>query len=438
MAAFSLVFVSIAGLVQIIVWGRRRLYVRSLFWFVFIVRYPMDLLWINGSQEVYLSATIYGPLPDSGSLTTAAVMVVGCWVVMSAVVSLSARGRGESSLPRVLGGDYAPYRLRFFAFVLLTSMLSLVIISKVALHGVEQTLASRQTVFGDDPVALLAYYALPPLAVFGAAALGTLSWARRFVVVILIVVSLGVTFLTGSRSGLLLSFLLPILALAWRGISRRLRGYAKDMSRILVVGSLVLAASFGGAWYVSEFRGVSTSEGFFRSTDLSQADVLVALVAANPPVVGGSSYLAGVTTLIPRSVWQAKPLPGNVWSSIVLTPARCQLTGAETAAGLLGEAFLNFHLIGFLVAGLLLGLIVVLCERLTEARRPDLTWIFGVLLVTRGINIVRGDLANVWAPVFVALLAWLIVVKRTRARVEGQGPEPEFQPSRSRTGSART
>lgn len=404
----TLLFLVACGALQTFMWVRQGRWPRALLIAVFTVCYPMDMLAIQSSSEIYLTPTTFGSLGSEDALGVPTLVVASAWLTFTAFVTLWPQKVDDANY----NWSSSTKPPRFLLYTLTTLTLTALIAREVLANGIAETLALRQTVFGSDPVTLVAYYALPPLIVLGICSLQRLGHIQKLVVTMVAALALAGVFLTGSRSGLILSCIVPIGLYAWRSASRSALGFGKDLLRLILIGGALAVAFFGGAWYITQFRGVTTSEGIFRSTDLSQADALVALTAQGFKPEWGATYLAGLTTLIPRSIWPDKPLPGNVLSSTILTPDRYQLTGAETTAGLLGEGYINFLWIGGVSAGVLLAFLALLCERLMRRGASDIIWVLGVLILLRGVNLIRGDLANVAAPTIITAIVWLLIVRR--------------------------
>lgn len=400
------------GLCQLIVWSVNRLWIRTLFGAVFLIAYPADLVYIYVTQQLYFSPTLNAAFDGDAPLGAATLMVVITWLVFSICVSLASRARSAKGPPTTR-------RLRLLAYALVGVVLATPILQRVQQVGLESTLLQRQAVFGDNLVLLIAYYVLPVLVPFGIAGALQANLASRWAIGGIALAALLASFATGSRSGLFLSCILPSALLVWRQIGLR-QGVLKDAGRLLLLMGTSVLVFLGGAWYLSEFRGVAAQETFFGSSDISQADVLLGLIQTDGPLRWGSSYLAGLTTLVPRSVWEGKPLPGNVEASLTLTPERYSLTGAETTAGLLGEGFINFGIFGAVTAAVILAAMCIVAERLTAS--PDTAvWVLGVVVALRAINLVRGDLANVAAPTVFALVVWMVVFARQRVTPGSRG-----------------
>ncbi len=411
----TLSIVMALGITQIVTWLATGRWVPGVLMAVFLFCYPADLISIIISGDVYLTPTTYFSVQGAGSLPQAALLVVIAWLTFSLGTTIYSRQQGgtraKDASVRAMKNEL---KVRSAALVILCLAANGVILDAVLSNGVEATLTLRQAVFGDNPAALIGYYALPPIAAFVFLEAINGKSARKVTLLLLFAVSLVSIFLTGSRSNLILSCLLPVAAVIWRSLTQSSGTYGRDLGRAAVVGTLGLVALFGGGWYLSEFRGTVATESVFRSTDVSQADVLVSLMSAPISFANGQTYLSGLLTLWPRSLWPDKPNPGNVVTSLILTPDRYRLTGAETTAGVLGESFVNFAWAGSAAAGLLMAGIAILCGRLARPDAPNAVWLLGLLLFLRGINIVRGDLANVAAPALITVAVWFIIYRRTK------------------------
>ncbi|MCK8608289.1 O-antigen polymerase [Agromyces sp. C10] len=408
-----LVLLLLVGGLQVFAWYRHRMFASALLGTVYLITYPADLLAVASTERAYLSPTISLSLEGTDVVLSATVSVTLTWIIFSIGMSLLARGRNGNVLQR--GADLvATMRFRPILFVSLVVALTWSVIRVIGEHGVEQTLRLRQAVFGDDLLSVIAYYALPVLVPFGLVALLNIRGFSRTVILAAMGLALVVTFLTGSRSGLFLSCVVPVAVLVWRLAGSRRGTLAGDGIRLVTMVATAAAVVLGGAWYLGEFRDFTATESFFASTDLSQADALAAIIGSEFNPAYGASYVAALGAFIPRAIWPSKPLPGNVLSSLTVTPERYHLTGAETTAGLVGEAYLNFGMGAGLVAGLILVAVAAICERLLSSASAEV-WILGAVIMLRGVNIVRGDATNVVAPTLIAIAVWLVIFKRDRS-----------------------
>ncbi|MGO4234689.1 hypothetical protein [Pseudarthrobacter sp. YAF2] len=369
----------------------------------------IDVLNVSFSGSTYIAASIGLRTASDASISLAIVLVVGTWILFS----LGAEFASKGALP-VIGEEAQTVgpRIHFLPYLLLASIFGGVVFLKILSVGISATLELRQSVFSDNFLILLGYFVLPVLVALGvasaAATRGTLAFAYWLTSGALLVV----TALMGSRSGLFLGAVIPALAYFWKRILASKKSVKRDFQRLVVVVSVIAIPLLGGSLYLASTRGLVETSSVLDGTDVSQADVLVDLIESQAGgVAEGSTYMASVASFIPRNVWSAKPLPGNVVSSEVLTPERYFLTGAETTAGLLGEAYINVGWAAPLVAALLMLVLLRVCSLFLRSS-DHIVWMVGLILVIRGLNLLRGDLTNVVVPAISAVLVWWIVCKK--------------------------
>lgn len=399
-----------AGLVQVGLWVRSAKYVAATFGLVYIVVYLVDLLNISFSESSYIAASVGRRAASEDAISTAIVVVIVTWIVFSLSVQAALRRQSRREL------DVAWDKKRSFSlsmFILIAGIFGAAVLSKILSVGIVQTLQLRQAVFSDNFLVLLGYFVLPVLVSLGLAHAVHIRGPRALLMWVVVLGLLTVTALTGSRSGLFLGAVLPVLALYGKKIAASAKSLMRDFQRLLLIAALVAVPVLGGGVYLANTRGLVEGGSVLDSTDISQADVLVDLIAAEAGGVGGgSSYLASLTSALPRSLWPDKPLPGNVLSSVLLTPDRYYTTGAETTAGLLGEAYINAGLFAPLVASFLMLLFLLLCSRFLDSPN-DITWMLGVILLVRGLNLLRGDMTNVVVPATAAILVWWLLRRKS-------------------------
>lgn len=401
--------VILAGVVQVGLWLRNAKYVAAIFGLVYIAVYLVDLLNISISETTYIAASVGARSASEAAISTAIVVVIVTWIIFSLAVQAVIRRQGQRETA-VTQEDRRGFSV--LVFVLLSAIFGGAVFSKILAVGIAETLQLRQAVFSDNFLVLLGYFVLPVLVSLGLCHAVQVKGLKALLMWTLVLGLLGVTALTGSRSGLFLGAVLPVLALYGKKIAGSARSVSKDFQRLILVGALVAVPVLGGGVYLTNTRGLVESGSVLDSTDISQADVLVDLIAADAGGVGGgSSYVASLTSALPRSLWPDKPLPGNVLSSILLTPDRYYTTGAETTAGLLGEAYINGGPFAPAVAALLMLLFLLLCSRFLDSA-SDITWMLGVILLIRGLNLLRGDMTNVVVPATAAIVVWLVLRRK--------------------------
>lgn len=405
-----LILVIASSAIQICIWLRRAMYTAAIFGSAFVVIYLVDVLNISLSETTYIAASVGVRSASIEAISTAIVLVTITWIFFSLGVEFVSPRRPEGLVEDT---RFIDRRFRFVAFALLSALFGGAVLSKILSVGIVQTLELRQAVFSDSFLVLLGYFVLPVLVSLGIAHAIQVRGITAVSMWSILFGLLTITALTGSRSGLFLGAIIPVMALAWKRIATSARSVKRDLQRIVLVAALVAVPVLGGGVYLASTRGVVESGSFLDSTDVSQADVLVDLISSD---VGGfssgSTYLASITSAVPRSLWPEKPFPGNVATSIVLTPERYYLTGAETTSGLLGEAYINVGPFAPLVGAMLMILFLIFCSKFLKSR-DDIIWMVGVILLIRGLNLLRGDLTNVVVPALTAIFVWSLLYRAT-------------------------
>ncbi|WP_231938665.1 hypothetical protein [Arthrobacter sp. B6] len=415
-----LVCVIVAGALQVGLWIRNAKYIAAIFGSVYIVVYLVDVLNISMSESTYIAASVGRRSASEGAVSTAIVAVIVTWILFSLSVQAIIRRQDQRGAPVTV---VRTHRFSLMVFVLLSIIFGGAVLSKILTVGIAETLQLRQAVFSDNFLVLLGYFILPVLVSLGLCHAVQTKGMKALLMWILVLGLLGVTALTGSRSGLFLGAVLPVLALYAKKIAASTQSVGRDMQRLLLTVALIAVPVLGGGFYLANTRGLVESGSVLNGTDISQADVLVDLISAEAGGVGGgSSYLASLTSALPRSLWPDKPLPGNVLSSILLTPDRYYTTGAETTAGLLGEAYINAGHFAPAVAAFLMLAFLLVCSKFLDSAN-DITWMLGVILLVRGLNLLRGDMTNVIVPATAAILVWVMLHRKNRENfLEGSPP----------------
>lgn len=404
-----LICVIVASLAQVGLWIRNAKYVAAIFGLVYIAVYLVDVLNISMSESTYIAASVGQRSASEGAISTAIVAVIVTWILFSLSVQVLIRRRSGHK-PAL--NENTTHRFSLLAFLFLSTVFGGAVLSKILTVGIAHTLEFRQAVFSDNFLVLLGYFVLPVLVSLGLCHAVQTKGMKALLMWALVLILFSVTALTGSRSGLFLGAVVPVLALYAKKIAASTRSVSRDFHRLFLTVALVAVPVLGGGVYLANTRGLVEKGSVLDVTDISQADVLVDLISAEAGGVGGgSSYVASLTSALPRSLWPDKPLPGNVLSSVLLTPDRYYTTGAETTAGLLGEAYINSGQFAPAVAALMMLLFLLLCSRFLESAN-DITWMLGVILLIRGLNLLRGDLTNVVVPSTAAILVWLMLHRK--------------------------
>lgn len=157
----------------------------------------------------------------------------------------------------------------------------------------------------------------------------------------------------------------------------------------------------------------------------------------------GSTYVAAVTNLIPRFIWPGKPSSGGV----VFTRDFFGYESSNFSTGLIGEALLNFGILGLAVAYSLLLLIsyllnvrylrmarLVASDRRTVAPLSPLRIVRYIVILWAGFGLISGEFAGTIAGLIIMLVQiFLIQILITHFLVRtkvGAGTQRLSQPSR--------
>jgi hypothetical protein len=155
---------------------------------------------------------------------------------------------------------------------------------------------------------------------------------------------------------------------------------------ILLLPLMFLSLGLLGAVRTSSWGGqtageVFTNTGFSESLAIAQKEIeLRRSLSAQVPIVErgfavaggpllGQSYLAAVTAVIPRTLWENKPRgPGSLYAQWFLGEPR---QGVAVPVGPVAEAYWNFGVPGIAFAFLLLGVLLRKAFEFFWRRYPD-------------------------------------------------------------------
>ena len=273
---------------------------------------------------------------------------------------------------------------------------------------VAQILINRQVFFEDNVLALIVLYVLPAVAIlffinYFHTSSSRIKWFSFLA--LLLLVFLGT--LTGSRSTLMLSILLPAVMYIYL-VKLNKKGYqAIPLKGLAAVGLLLMAFVYLAITYRDMTRGDQEDINLFISADSISLDSSIIIVERNLGRKG--TYFSALTFLVPRSVWPDKPESGNNYLTEELFPVRFSNGGlAEITTSLLGESYINFGDFGFVFASFLLCVLVWISDKFLS--KGGLFFILGILFYCRGTNLVRGDLLNTVVPLF---FSYLVIISAT-------------------------
>ncbi len=406
--SYLLIITISCAIVHILFWIKRRMIAAAFLGAMFTLYYSVDMVNVLFSQRLMLTPTIANLPVSSDSVNTSSILVVATWWIFAGLVELSQRFFPPRKKGRYRRSNQLNFSGSAIIYILLTAGMSAIIFARVLEAGLRATLTVRQGVFSQDLSSEIAYFTLPTLVAFGLLITQKNTWVS-WAVIIAGVLGLIATMSTGSRSALFLSTLIPIGLLVLRRVSLQKPTRKRRITQIIVLSLVALVPILGGTWYLIYIRGAKiVQESLLDGVDITQVDVLADIVNHAPQPLGGSTYLGGITFFIPRFIWSAKPLPGNVVTSQLLAPERYKTTGTEVTAGILGEAYLNFGMFAPIIAALLLAAMVLLCHRLL-LHKSEAVWMLGVVIAIRGVNLIRSDFVNVVTPTALTVAAWALV-----------------------------
>ncbi|MEQ1935963.1 MAG: O-antigen polysaccharide polymerase Wzy [Fimbriimonadaceae bacterium] len=207
----------------------------------------------------------------------------------------------------------------------------------------------------------------------------------------------------GSRSRTLLSVLLLILTLA---ILQGKKMSAKQVAMVLTPGILIV---FAAAIVLQQVRFV-----LVKGQDLGQsveADAFVGNAVESLreyencwwlvyhqgefETAKGLTFLAAVTTYVPRSIWLEKPYGGGPFIRNLIRPGTYNpnsgLPLTSYTTGLPAEGFMNFGHVGFLLAGVIYGFMLTGIAYALKFARSTIPFCIWIGLLYRGVDFQRSE-----------------------------------------------
>lgn len=127
-----------------------------------------------------------------------------------------------------------------------------------------------------------------------------------------------------------------------------------------------------GSTYETEF----TTHTVVRSIDggFGNHENILWLIEHDFEMQWGSTYLAGFTNFVPRTIWPDKPLGGGPRLRNMIRPGSYDIWRrglSSYTTGAVTEAFMNFRWIGMVIVGFFHGLILALAGRLAGTARTS-------------------------------------------------------------------
>jgi len=255
-------------------------------------------------------------------------------------------------------------------------------------------------------------------------------WGQKVVAATFVVWMLLHAFASGAR-GLLGPIILCLAAAIFWRASPRLR-------RMLIVAGIPLALV--GGYYVSAMIVVGRNEGKFELSNASKAEVvgfemfreLLFLIRAEENGLSpqyGLTYFTQLVNPIPRVFWPGKPVAdaGLILARAYGTVDRSGEPTMTRSPGLLGEAYMNFGLLGLFIIPAMVGIVVRAWDRMWAIAKRS---IGGLLVFALGLTIIFLSARSINFSAFYGLLALFVLLMvfekmgwtGTRSRVVDKSP----------------
>jgi oligosaccharide repeat unit polymerase len=288
-------------------------------------------------------------------------------------------------------------RTRAFAgiqglFLLLNTLASAVIVWVLRLTSQKTLLSEKLTFLG------FLLFALFILALQG----------QKSTLFILIAAT-GIIFHTRVRR-----FTLPEILIGTFILYCGLMSYHIYKQEYLVLGRVVSLSSGGQFW--DTFTEFLNQQFFGNFMQLQTMSVLVEGMPIPLQYQYGATYWAGLTLLIPRSLYPDKPLPSTGTFTEAFWPDAWRATGTTLPAGVFGEGYMNFGIAGALLIAWIAG---TSYGRFESRRKNDPTDDFGLaiyaVMIAAMLHYFRGEFASVTYTALSILLPCIIVTRRLKS-----------------------
>jgi oligosaccharide repeat unit polymerase len=243
------------------------------------------------------------------------------------------------------------------------------------------------------------------------------------------------TLFSGSRAHLLPIALCVAAALFWRAGPSLRRGLIAVGLPLALVGGFLLSAIIVAGRNVGKFDVESATSTQYVGYEMFRE--LLFIVRAEQeglPAEWGLTYFTQLVNPIPRAIWPNKPVSD---AGLILARAygaidRYGEPSMTASPGFLGEAYLNFRLLGLLFVPALAGVIVRAWDRLLPVGSKSLP---AFLVYAAGLAAIFASGRSFNMSTFYGLLALFVLLvaleqmgwtpRRNRLR-------PQFQPARGR------
>ncbi|MEZ5960561.1 MAG: O-antigen polymerase [Hyphomonadaceae bacterium] len=206
----------------------------------------------------------------------------------------------------------------------------------------------------------------------------------------------------------------------------------RPLSALWRWGLIVLPVAFWASFAASYRRSVLTGAEVTVDTRsitsgldgaFGNHENLVWLMYESPDPVGGATYVAALTNLIPRAIWPEKPLGGGPTLTNLIFPNSYEIGrfgNSSITPGLVPEAYMNFGPLGALIVAALFGIVLAkISNGLRGSRSMAAVVLYSLALFFLCILSVFSEFLGIftmWVVMSVPCLAIVIADRRNRLR----------------------
>ncbi len=254
--------------------------------------------------------------------------------------------------------------------------------------------------------------------------------------------------LQGSKSILFIGVVWA--ALLWHRLGRRIP------NRVILIGGVTVFVALGAyALVLREYFAVGqfvtidpdfiTPEALWflvkrelggNFIQLQTLSVLVDRMPADLDYQYGQTYLATLALPVPRGLWPGKPLPSTGVFTTAFWPDSWYEAGTSLPPGLMGEMYMNFHIVGVFAGMLAFGALIRRAEQAGFGENPRVVGVcLSTLLVACIPHYIRGDFAVTAIFLILFLPTWVALRLVTWGPATTRREVPEFAAMSASQGS---
>jgi hypothetical protein len=139
-------------------------------------------------------------------------------------------------------------------------------------------------------------------------------------------------------------------------------------------------------------------------------------------VMFGSTFLAVATAVVPRVVWEDKPLGGGPSLRNLISPGSYDLVSGENltsySPGIVTEGYLNFGFSGFIVTGITFGILLAILARCYSWVRGPIGFAMWIYSLYALLGMLTGEVFGTVAAAFSILLPMAMIYPISRIMSE--------------------